>query len=73
MNFGLTLPMTDITSVRGADAHPFYAALREEGFAPRWNFNKVLISPDGELVETWGSGTSPTDRKITDRIDALLN
>ena len=73
MNFGLTLPMTDITPVRGADAHPFYAALRAEGFVPRWNFNKVLIGPDGELVETWGSRTAPGDREITDRIEPLLD
>ncbi|MEM0948867.1 MAG: glutathione peroxidase [Pseudomonadota bacterium] len=73
MNFGLTLPMTDITAVKGRDAHPFYAALRDEGFVPRWNFNKVLIGPDGALVETWGSATAPDDRRITDRIDALLN
>ncbi len=73
MNFGLTLPMTDITPVKGQDAHPFYAALREEDFVPRWNFNKVLIGPDGELVETWGSRTAPDAREITDRIDALLN
>ena len=34
-------------------AHPFYRWLRtEHGFTPRWNFNKVLIGPEGEVVGT---------------------
>ena len=39
VTYGLTLPMTDITSVKGDKAHPFYKWLqREHGFTPRWNF-----------------------------------
>jgi glutathione peroxidase len=73
VNFDITLPMTDITAVRGRDAHPFYAWLRDEhGFVPRWNFNKVLIGPDGGVVQTWGSRVRPTDPAITGRIDASL-
>jgi len=72
-NFGLTLPMTDITPVRGRDAHPFYRWLAEtHGFTPRWNFNKVLLDGDGALVATWGSMTRPGSREITGRIEALL-
>ena len=73
ITFGLDVPMTEITSVRGRSAHPFYAWLREEhGFQPRWNFNKVLIGPEGELVETFGSRTRPMSRPIVSRIEALL-
>lgn len=73
VNFDLDLPMADITRVRGAGAHPFYRWLAEEhGFTPRWNFNKVLIGPDGEFVAAWGSTTEPLSRAITGRIDALL-
>ncbi|MDT8856727.1 glutathione peroxidase [Paracoccaceae bacterium Fryx2] len=72
-NFNLTIPMTDITPVKGAGAHPFYGWLQQaHGFVPSWNFNKVLIGPDGALVGTWGSLTKPGSRAITDRIDALL-
>lgn len=72
-NFDLTLPMTTITHVKGRDAHPFYAWLAaEHGFAPGWNFNKVLIGPDGDLIGTWGSATKPTARAITERIETLL-
>lgn len=73
LNFALDVPMTDITHVKGTEAHPFYRELAEEtGFTPRWNFNKVLIGPDGEVVETWGSATKPQSPKITQLIEALL-
>jgi glutathione peroxidase len=72
-NFALTIPMTEITHVMGKGAHPFYAMLKADyGFSPRWNFNKVLLGPDGELVETWGSNTRPTAKAITMQIEALL-
>ncbi|MBV2358215.1 glutathione peroxidase [Thalassococcus sp. CAU 1522] len=74
VNFGLTLPMTDITPVSGPQAHPFYRFVQETaGFAPRWNFNKVLIGPDGAVVATWGSAAKPLSRSVTDRIEPLLN
>lgn len=72
INFDLTLPMTGITGITGPDAHPFYKALAAEGFEPAWNFNKVLIGPDGELAGTWGSLTKPMSRAITGPIEALL-
>jgi glutathione peroxidase len=73
-NFSLTIPMTDITQVMGKDAHPFYAMLKaKHGFSPRWNFNKVLLGPDGALVDTWGSNTRPTAKAITGAVEALLH
>jgi glutathione peroxidase len=60
VSFDLTLPMATITPVKGQDAHPFYAFVRAEtGFTPRWNFNKVLIAPDGTIAGTWGAGDRP--------------
>ena len=73
VNFDLDLPMTDITPVRGRDAHPFYRWLAaEHGFTPRRNFNKVLIAPDGTLAGTWGSNANPMGGEITRAVEALL-
>lgn len=73
VNFDLTIPMTEITSVVGQGAHPFYLWLSSDhGFTPGWNFNKVLLGPDGEMVQTWGSAVSPTSAAITGPIEALL-
>ena len=73
LNFGLTLPMTDITHVIGDNAHPFYQWMRDEhDFEPQWNFNKVLFGPDGDLIGTWGSIVTPDSPEITGAItDAL--
>jgi glutathione peroxidase len=74
VNFDLDLPMTEITSVRGDSAHPFFAAVLEAtGFEPAWNFNKILISPDGEVVGTWGSLAKPQSPTITRAIAPYLD
>ncbi|HBM58456.1 MAG TPA: glutathione peroxidase [Citreicella sp.] len=74
LNFDLDLPMTTITPVTGAGAHPFYLWLQDEAeFAPSWNFNKVLIGPEGEFVAAWGSTTRPTSAPIRRAIEPLLD
>lgn len=73
LTFDLTLPMTEITHVKGRQAHPFYAWVREQtGFEPRWNFNKVLIAPDGSIAATFGSRVKPESADIAGRIEAML-
>ena len=74
LQYGIDMPMTVITSVKGDEAHPFYVSLRDEaGFEPVWNFNKVLIAPDGAVAETFGSNVNPMSRKMKREIEALLN
>lgn len=73
LNFGITLPMTDITHVKGAQAHPFYKWVKKTaGFEPGWNFNKVLLDGEGRIVGTWGSLTKPDARPIREAIAPLL-
>ena len=73
INYGLTLPMTTITPVTGAKAHPFYASVAEEAqFEPSWNFNKILLAPDGTVAATYGATTRPLSRKVTQAIEAFL-
>lgn len=70
---GLTFPITQITQLRGADAHPFYRWLADtHGHVPSWNFNKALIGPEGDLLGFWGSSTRPTARPITRAIRSSL-
>lgn len=74
MTFGLNLPMADITRVKGSKAHPFYKDVKTQtGFVPRWNFNKVLIGPDGTVVDTWGSRTKPMSKAIIGAVERLLD
>lgn len=73
LQYGIDLPMTGITPVLGDRAHPFYTSLREEvGFVPKWNFNKVLIGPDGRVVATYRSDTRPMSSKLRNDVERLL-
>ncbi len=73
LTYGIDMPMTDITSVTGRTAHPFYRDVKDvSGFAPTWNFNKVLIAPDGTIAGTWRSRTGPMSGDIRRAIEAAL-
>ena len=73
LTYGIDMPMSITTSVKGNQAHPFFKAIKKEtGFVPSWNFNKVLIDRDGNLAATWGSTTNPMSTKIITAIKASL-
>ncbi|MDP5307761.1 glutathione peroxidase [Paracoccus spongiarum] len=65
LEYGITLPMTDILPVARGQVHPFYAWVRQQtGFVPKWNFNKVLLGPEGQILGSWGSFANPGGRAI---------
>lgn len=65
IEYGITLPMTDILPVARGEVHPFYQWVRERsGYVPKWNFGKVLLGPDGQILGTWGSFTKPGAQSI---------
>lgn len=73
VNFDLDIPMTEITPVRGEAAHPFFRAVRDQtGFEPAWNFNKILVGPEGDVVGTWGSLARPQGPEIVRAIEPFL-
>jgi glutathione peroxidase len=72
-NFGVQFPMAGISHVRGPQAAPFYAWVREQKqWEPSWNFNKVLIGRDGRIAGTFGSGDEPQKPKLSAAIEAEL-
>ena len=74
-NFAVTFPMTAKQTVIGAKAHPLYrwiAGELGEGAAPKWNFHKYLIGPDGELAGAWPSKVAPRAPELMKAIDAAL-
>lgn len=73
LNYALTLPMTTMEHVATGDVHPMFGWLRDSaGFVPGWNFNKVLLGPDGQFIASWGSNTVPNSDKITKAIDQAI-
>ena len=74
-NYQVDFPLAAKNRVVGNAAHPFYrwvAALLGEAGAPRWNFHKFLIGPDGRLAGAWPAQVRPADPAITAEIEGAL-
>jgi glutathione peroxidase len=75
INYGVDFPMTAKQAVIGGSAHPFYrwvVAEFGEAAAPKWNFHKYLVAPDGSLAALWPSSVKPLDPEITAAIEEQL-
>ena len=73
ISFDLTLPISEITSVRGKNAHPFYRWLKKEhNFQPKWNFYKVLLDKNGHFHSSFNSLTKPNSTSILKVVDEIL-
>ena len=69
-NYGVTFPLTEKIKVKGSGQHPVYAWLtkkKHNGVADAkvsWNFNKFLISPEGEWLAHFPSKVEPMGEEI---------
>ena len=73
VNFGINFPMTDITKIKGDDAHPFYKWVKEtHGSKPKWNFYKILINKEGQVEDTFSSFTKPDSKKFRNELQKIL-
>jgi glutathione peroxidase len=76
--YGVTFPLFEKIDVNGDDRHPLYRELTEaadaEGQAGdiQWNFEKFLVSPDGQIVNRFRPGVEPEDPSIVGAIEAQL-
>ena len=76
INFNINFPLTEITDVKGDNAHEIYKWAKAnygKSAVPKWNFYKILINKEGKIEDTYASLTSPTSKKITKKIESLLN
>lgn len=73
LTYGVQFPMFEKTSVKKANAHPFYQSLAESaGTYPTWNFHKYLVGRDGKLIETFSPRTQPYDESLVAAIESAL-
>ncbi len=73
--FSVDFPLTAKQTVSGDGAHPFYAWARAElgtMAAPKWNFHKYLIAPDGRLVDWFSTVTAPDAGRLTSAVEKHL-
>ncbi len=71
-NFGVTFTMLAPSKVRGKNANPTFQYLAEKTKKPSWNFNKYLVSADGDKVEHFGARAKPLGAKLEGAIQAAL-
>ena len=71
VNYGVTFTVGEklTTPIR---QDPLYAQLvRVSGKAPKWNFHKFLITPDGR-VQSFDSDVTPQSRELAQAVEAAL-
>jgi glutathione peroxidase len=75
--YGVTFPMLEKTDVNGPGRHPLYAELTKtadvdgEAGDVQWNFEKFLISPQGEVTR-FRPRTEPEAADLVAAIEARL-
>ena len=78
VNYGVTFPLFEKIEVNGPGRHPIYAELTKaedaEGKAGdiTWNFEKFLVSADGDVVGRFRPQVEPEDQGLVKAIEASL-
>ena len=74
INYGVTFLLTEKIEVKGNTQHPIYKWLTDKNLngvkssTVRWNFQKYLLDPSGNLINYWYSTTNPLSKKIIQHI-----
>ena len=74
INYGVTFLLTEKIEVKGSNQHPIYKWLTDKNLngvkssTVRWNFQKYLLDPSGNLIDYWYSTTNPLSKKIIQHI-----
>jgi glutathione peroxidase len=78
MTYGVTFPLMEKIEVNGENRHPLYEELTAVPDAGgytgdiRWNFEKFLISPEGEVVARFEPTAKPDAPEVVEAIEANL-
>ena len=73
INYGVTFTMLAPSPVTGRNANPVFQELDRRTQEPSWNFNKYLVSADGQVVKRFDSDVAPNAPELTRAIEQLLN
>ncbi len=70
VNYGVSFLITEKIDVKGKHQHPLYTWLTQKvnngvkDSSVKWNFQKYLVDPKGNLLDYYFSATSPLSSKI---------
>jgi glutathione peroxidase len=76
--YGVSFPLFEKLEVNGEGRHPLYAELTRTADADgaagdvQWNFEKFLISPEGEILGRFRPATEPESEAVVKAIEAAL-
>ena len=73
--YGVTFELFDKVHAKGPEQHPLYAKLTkavEPTGDVAWNFEKFLVSKQGEVVARFSSGVSPDSPELIGAIEQEL-
>jgi glutathione peroxidase len=76
--YGVTFPLTDKVEVNGEGRHPLFAELTAAADSAghsgdvRWNFEKWLVSREGEVVARFAPVTLPASAEVVAAVEAAL-
>jgi glutathione peroxidase len=77
-SYGVTFPMFEKLEVNGAGRHPLYDELTKTADAEghsgdiRWNFEKFLVSRDGEVIARFSPLVEPEAPEVVEAIERAL-
>ena len=78
LTYGVQFPLFEKIEVNGEGQHPLYSRLNQtadsEGYTGdiRWNFEKFLVAPDGEVVGRFNPAVEPGDPALVSAIEGQL-
>ena len=70
--FGVTFPLLEKQTVKGANKSPLYQFLTKEHGEPQWNFHKFLVGKDGRVRAAFKSGVTPEGKEMAGALEAAL-
>jgi glutathione peroxidase len=76
--YNVQFPLFEKIDVNGANQHPIFAELEEQADAEgeagdvKWNFEKFLVAPSGEVVGRFRPPVTPDDPALVSAIEAQL-
>jgi len=73
LTYFVEFPMVEKGSVRGPQASALFQQLAAvTGEAPRWNFHKYLIAPDGKTVYSFATRVEPDAPEVMQKLRPML-
>lgn len=78
LNYDVSFPMFEKIDVNGDERHPLYGELTSQADADgragdvMWNFEKFLVSPDGNVVGRFRTQATPTSEEVVSAIEQQL-